>query len=159
MCGTPLEIRSKSSIESSTRASFAIASRCSTALVDPPSAITTAIAFSNASRVRICRGRTPSARRRITVPPLARAASSRRGSVAGGDAEPGSDSPSASTAAAMVFAVYMPAHEPGPGHAVRSSSFSSSGVMDPAETLPTASNTSWIVTSRPRKEPGMIVPP
>jgi hypothetical protein len=38
-------------------ASWAMASRCSTALVEPPSAMTTAMAFSNASLVRIWRGR------------------------------------------------------------------------------------------------------
>ena len=37
----------------------AIASRCSTALVDPPSAMTTVIAFSNALRVRMSRGLMP----------------------------------------------------------------------------------------------------
>ncbi len=43
----------KSSSVSSTFASFAIARRCSTAFVDPPSALVTAIAFSNASLVMI----------------------------------------------------------------------------------------------------------
>ena len=56
MCGTRAPMRLKSSSSSSTRASFAIASRCSTALVEPPSAIVTAIAFSNASLVMIWRG-------------------------------------------------------------------------------------------------------
>ena len=40
-------------------AAWAIASRCSTALVDPPSAMTIVIAFSNAWRVRMSRGRIP----------------------------------------------------------------------------------------------------
>ena len=48
-CATRSAIRLKSSSSSSTRASCAMARRCSTALVEPPSAITTAMAFSNAS--------------------------------------------------------------------------------------------------------------
>ena len=47
----------KSSMVSSTPASCAIASRCSTALVDPPVAATDAMAFSNALRVAMSRGR------------------------------------------------------------------------------------------------------
>ena len=50
-------MRVKSSIDSFTPAACAIASRCSTALVDPPSAMTVVIAFSNALRVRMSRGR------------------------------------------------------------------------------------------------------
>ena len=44
-----LPMRVKSSSVSFTRAACAIASRCSTALVEPPSAMTTVIAFSKAS--------------------------------------------------------------------------------------------------------------
>ena len=58
-CGTRSPIRLKSSSSSGTPASRAMASRCSTALVDPPNAITTAMAFSNASRVMICRAVMP----------------------------------------------------------------------------------------------------
>ena len=61
----------KSSSSSSTRASLAMASRWSTALVDPPRAFTTAMAFSNASRVRIWRGRMPASTRATTASPLA----------------------------------------------------------------------------------------
>ena len=50
-------IRSKSSSCRSTCASRAIASRCSTAFVEPATAITTAMAFSNASLVMMSRGR------------------------------------------------------------------------------------------------------
>ncbi len=59
MWGTRAATRLKSSSASSTRASAAMASRCSTALVEPPSAMTTAMAFSNASLVMIWRGRMP----------------------------------------------------------------------------------------------------
>ena len=42
---------------SSTSAECAMASKCNTALVEPPIAMITAIAFSNAFRVMISRGR------------------------------------------------------------------------------------------------------
>ena len=57
--GTRARIASKSSNTSGTPAARAMARRWSTALVDPPSAMTTAIPFSNAFRVRICRGTSP----------------------------------------------------------------------------------------------------
>ena len=57
--GTRLPIRVKSSISSFTPAVCAMASRCSTAFVEPPSAITTVIAFSNAFRVMMSSGRMP----------------------------------------------------------------------------------------------------
>ena len=49
----------KSSRSRSTRASLAMASRWSTALVEPPRAMVTAMAFSKASLVMIWRGRMP----------------------------------------------------------------------------------------------------
>ena len=69
MCGTRAATRLKSSNASSTRASAAMARRCSTALVEPPSAIVTAMAFSNASLVMIWRGRMPCSRSRTTACP------------------------------------------------------------------------------------------
>ena len=54
--GTRLPMRLKSSRESLTPASCAMASRCSTALVEPASAMVTVIAFSKALRVRMSRG-------------------------------------------------------------------------------------------------------
>ena len=68
-CGTRLAMRLKSSSSRSTRASKAMASRCSTALVEPPSAMVTAMAFSNASLVMIWRGRSPSSNRCTTARP------------------------------------------------------------------------------------------
>ena len=41
-----------------TRASWAMARRCSTVLVDPPIAMSSAIAFSKASKVAMLRGST-----------------------------------------------------------------------------------------------------
>ena len=89
MCGTLAAMRLKSSRSSSTPASLAMASRCSTALVEPPSAEVTAMAFSNASLVMIWRGVMPSRSRLTTASPARSASPSRRRSTAGGDAVPG----------------------------------------------------------------------
>ena len=104
-CGTFLPMRWKSPIVRSTSASWAMASRCSTALVEPPKAMTMAIAFSNASFVMICRAVMPLRSSPTTASPDLRAKASRRRSVAGGAAEPGSDIPMASATAAIVLAV------------------------------------------------------
>ena len=69
---------------------------------------------------------------------------------------PGSDNPKASMAEAMVLAVYMPLQEPGPGIAVRSTSFNCASVIAPAACWPTAVNTE--MTSR-RSAPSAMVPP
>ncbi len=53
MSGVLVLTRSKSSMSSATPASLAIASRCRTALVEPPVAATEAIAFSIDSLVMI----------------------------------------------------------------------------------------------------------
>ncbi len=55
--GVRRDISSKSSIERSTSASAASASRWRTAFVDPPIAVWAAIAFSNDSRERMSEGR------------------------------------------------------------------------------------------------------
>ena len=57
--------------------------------------------------------------------------------------------PMTSKAIAIVFAVNWPPQAPAPGLAARSSSWSSSSDIVPAACLPTASKTSWIVTSSP----------
>ena len=72
-CGTLAPTRLKSANDSSTFASCAMASRCSTALVEPPKAITTAIAFSNASLVRMSRAVIPRRSSSTTALPLSRA--------------------------------------------------------------------------------------
>ena len=59
-----------------------------------------------------------------------------RASTAGMEDAPGSDSPSASIADAIVFAVYSAAHEPGPGQATRSRAMRSSREVVPAENSP-----------------------
>ena len=68
--GTRAAIRLKSSSSSSTRASLAIASRWRTALVEPPSAITTAIAFSNACLGHDLAGADPPLEQPDDRPPL-----------------------------------------------------------------------------------------
>jgi hypothetical protein len=141
MCGTLAAMRLKSSSSSSTPASLAMASRCSTALVLPPSAEVTAMAFSNAFLVMIMRGVMPRRSRLTTASPAIRASLSRRPSMAGGDAVPGSDMPIASAMLLIVLAVNMPPHAPSPGHALRSISPSSSSVILPSAHAPTASNT------------------
>ena len=52
-----------------------------------------------------------------------------------------------------------PPQEPAEGQATHSNSWSSSSVILPLECLPTASNTSTIVTSLPLCTPGRIDPP
>ncbi len=59
----------------------------------------------------------------------------------------------------MVFAVYCPAQEPADGQAAHSSSCSSASLSLPTLCWPTPSNTSTMVTSRPWKRPGRMVPP
>ena len=59
----------------------------------------------------------------------------------------------------MVLAVNWPPQEPAEGQATSSSSASSASVMSPTACLPTASNTSCTVTSRPCQRPGRIEPP
>ena len=58
MLGTRRERRSMSAIVNATPASWAMARMCSTVLVEPPMAMSSAMAFSNASKVATLRGRT-----------------------------------------------------------------------------------------------------
>ncbi len=149
-------MRVKSSSVSLTRASFAIANRCSTALVDPPRAMTTVMAFSKALRVRMSRGRKPSFTNFTTASPARRESALFSSPTASCAELPGSDKPSASIAEAMVLAVYIPPQLPGPGIAVRSTSLSSASEIFPAALAPTASKTA---TMSRRCAPGRMVPP
>src|SRR5580704_6367231 len=63
--------------------SFAMASRCRTAFVDPPLAATLAIVFSRDLRVMICEGRRLARTASINMRPAARVASALLGAVAG----------------------------------------------------------------------------
>ena len=145
---------SKSSIESSTSASRATASRCSTALVEPPLVATAATAFSSDSRVMMSLGRWPRASTSSTSLPASTATSLLLPSIAGTMAAPAGEIPIISKAIAIVLAVNCPPQAPDPGDATSTSSSSSSSVMSPAAWRPTASNTSWIVTSWPLNRPG-----
>ena len=104
-------------MESFTPAVWAMARRWRTALVDPPRAITTVMAFSKASRVMMSRGRIPLFRRLTTAAPACRQSWILWLETAACAELFGRLIPIASMALAMVLAVYMPPHEPGPGMA------------------------------------------
>ncbi len=156
--GVRSAMRSKSSSSSGRSSSRAIASRWRTPFVDPPVAATAATAFSIASRVMICDGRTSSRTSRIAMRPASYAASVFAGSVAGTSLSPAGLMPRNSSTVAIVFAVNWAPHAPAPGQATFSSSCTSAFDIVPAAAAPTASKTSWMVTSRPRKRPGAIEP-
>ena len=102
-----------------------MAKRWRTAFVEPPTAITTVIAFSKAFRVRMSRGRicrrTASANTSAERAALSAFSSSSAAIVE----EPGRLIPIASNTDDIVLAVYIPPQEPIPGHAWRSTSSSS----------------------------------
>ena len=118
--GTLLRMRSKSSMVRSTPMVWAIASKCSTEFVDPPTAIITDIAFSKASLVRMSFGKicaliaSTSANADFSV--LSAFSSSSAAIVE----DFGKLKPIASIAEDMVFAVNIPPQEPAPGQAFRS---------------------------------------
>ena len=157
--GTRAATALKSSRLRSTRASLAMAIRWRTALVDPPRAMVTAMAFSNASLVITCRGRMPARSSATTDRPDSKASSSRRRSTAGADAPPGRDMPRASATAAMVLAVNIPAHDPSVGQALCSMRLSSSSERASTAWAPTASKTEVMSRARSRTRPGRIDPP
>ncbi len=94
----------------------------------------------------------------MAIRPLSYAAWCFAGSIAGTSLSPAGLMPRNSSAVAIVLAVNWPPHAPAPGQATPSSSCTSSLLMLPAAAAPTASKTSWMVTSRPRKRPGAIEP-
>ena len=98
--------------------SLAIEGRCSRALVDPPMALCTMIAFSNASRVMISLGLISLAARFIIARPACRASWRISRMVAGISAVPGSAMPSASAMDCMVLAVPRKAQAPSEGQPV-----------------------------------------
>ena len=101
-------------------------------MVEPPEALTQAIAFSSESRVITRLGRRSSARTRITSSPIRSATVRFSASSAGTIEEPPGEIPSASNAHAIVFAVNWPPQAPAPGLATSSSDFSSSSDILPA---------------------------
>ena len=152
-------MRSKSDRSIWTPASAAMASRWSTALVDPPVAETTAIAFSMERFVTMSRGRSPFPARVTASLPAFCATTALAASVAGTLPLPSGEMPSASQTTAIVFAVNWPPQAPAPGQATSSRVLNSWSVILPAAWAPTASNTSCTVTGWPRNCPGAIDPP
>ncbi len=104
---------SKRASESGTPARPAIATRWIAALVEPPIAITTRIALSKASSVSTSRGFRSSSTISTMRRPLVEASREWFESTAGIVAAPGSVSPSASTAHAIVEAVPIVMQVPG----------------------------------------------
>ena len=147
---------SKSSRERSTLASWAIAIKCSTAFVDPPSAITIDIAFSKASFVIISLGFKSRLIKLLTAFPASKESNNFVFEVASCAELFGRLIPMASIAEAIVFAVYIPPHEPGPGIALDSISNNSISEICPSECFPTASKTD-ITSVLPF--PGLMLPP
>ncbi len=157
--GTRLPMRVKSSSLSLTPIAEAIASRCSTALVEPPSAMTTVIAFSNAFLVMISLGRILLRSRYIAARPASMQSCALSFEIAACAELFGRLMPIASMAEAMVLAVYMPPQEPGPGIAVHSICLSSRLLILCCASAPTASNTETTSVGVFLWQPGMMVPP
>ena len=151
--GVLRETASKSSIVSFTPASRATASRWSTAFVEPPVAMTPAIALWIDLRVMIRRGSRPLRSTSMTSRPVWYAISSLCGSGAGTPLKPIGEMPSISNAVAIVLAVNCPPHAPSPGQAAHSTALSSAASILPALCAPIASKTSWIVSRRPLYSP------
>ncbi len=136
MIGVRAEMRSKSSIVKSIPKSRAIATRWSTALVEPPVAATDATAFSNDSLVTNDRGVRFSRTTRTASRPSSYAASSFARCIAGMPFVPNGDSPRKSRIVDIVLAVNWPPHAPAPGHATDSSSCRSASLSLPAACAP-----------------------
>ncbi len=164
-CGTRRDSASMACRSKSTSASCAAASRCRMVLVEPPMAMSSVIAFSNAARVAMPRGRAP-----ISSPPYQRWHSStirrpaRRNScsrsacVARVEPFPGSDRPRASVRQFIELAVNMPEHEPQVGQALRSYSATFSSLALSSAAITIASTRSSLCSDR-RVLPASIGPP
>ena len=94
--------------------------------------MTVVIAFSNASLLRMSDGLMPRLISATTASPARRQSSALALDTASCAELFARLKPSASIAEAIVFAVYMPAQEPGPGIAVDSTSLSSASSILPA---------------------------
>jgi hypothetical protein len=103
---------------SGTPAARAMAIRCSTALVDPPTRHDHGERVLERPRREDVERLEVTFEQRVHGRPARRHSSALPGSSAGSDELYGSVSPSASMATAIVLAVYMPPHAPAPGHAV-----------------------------------------
>mmetsp|Transcript_11041 Transcript_11041/g.20034 ORF Transcript_11041/g.20034 Transcript_11041/m.20034 type:complete len:390 (+) Transcript_11041:309-1478(+) len=153
-------IRWKSSTLSSMPAVLAMASRCKTALVDPPKAFTMTIAFSKDFLVKMSSGFKSRSNRALIAAAVVLHSSRFSGDKAGLEDVYGKASPNASTAVAIVLAVYMPPQAPAPGQACRTTSRRSSSSMVPAMYLPYASNVETMSSVSPCLDrPEAMVPP
>lgn len=131
MKGILLETLCTSSMVRGTCAVPAMARKCSTPFVLPPSAIVKTKAFSKDSFVSSFRG-VISCSIHILMYSAALAHSRiLAGLVAGLEEEPGIERPMASIAVDIVFAVYIPPHAPAPGHDFCSSSSMISSCVRP----------------------------
>ena len=130
--GTRREIASRSSSESGTLARRAIARAWTMQFVEPPIAICTIMAFSNASRVRICDGLRSSQTISTARRPECAAMRAWPASAAGIELAPGSVSPSESATAVMVEAVPIVMQWPGERAMPFSISVQSASVILPA---------------------------
>mmetsp|Transcript_38058 Transcript_38058/g.113089 ORF Transcript_38058/g.113089 Transcript_38058/m.113089 type:complete len:235 (+) Transcript_38058:850-1554(+) len=170
--GVSAAIRRKSCSVRSTPAARAIAMRWMVAFVDPPVTITSRTAFSKACFVMISRGLRPTAMQCCSAstalrtsdtfsgcsppfPPLA------AGSQAGMEDEYGTDMPSVSIADAMVLAVYIPPHAPGPGQACRTTSSRVSSSIFSVTNSPYAWKAEMMssFSSLSGRQPARMVPP
>ena len=128
-------------------------------MVDPPRAMSRAMALSKASLVRMSLGRMFFSSRVMIMRPASFARRSLAEDTAGMVPFPGSARPSASIRQFMVLAVNIPAQEPQVGQASSSSLRRSSVVILPAAMLPTASNTDERSTFLPSMSPAIMGPP
>ena len=133
---------SKSSMVSGSSASRAMASRWSTALVEPAVPATPAMALSKAVRVQMSRGRMLLRTAFMMTSPQPKATSSLRLSTCGTAAVPMGERPISSMTVAMVLAVNCPPQAPAPGQAWSSISSRSASLSLPRALAPTASKTS-----------------
>mmetsp|Transcript_22983 Transcript_22983/g.45235 ORF Transcript_22983/g.45235 Transcript_22983/m.45235 type:complete len:249 (-) Transcript_22983:422-1168(-) len=153
-------IRVKSSSWRSTSMARAMAIKWRTALVEPPRATTHVIAFSKAFLVIISDGRIFFSSSSLTAFPTRSHSLTLSADTAGLLDEKGRDMPSASMADAIVLAVYMPPHAPGPGHALHTMSRRSASSIVPAMYCPYDWKAETISRTSPLEDfPGWIVPP
>ena len=150
-----------SAMAKGTPPSCAAASRCSTVLVDPPMAMSSDIAFSNASKEAMPRGSTEASscsyqrRARSTISQPASTNSRRRSAwVASSEPLPGSAKPSASVRQFMELAVNMPEHEPQVGQAERSITSASASL-----TVGSAAATMAVIRSARLVTPAVVILP
>ena len=138
---------------------MAIASKWRTAFVDPPTAIITAMAFSNAFLVIKSNGLISFSIAFTKVLALFSELSSFSKSSAAIVELWGRLNPKTSMTADIVFAVNIPPQLPAPGMQFFSTSFNLFLLIFPDVNCPTASKALTTVKSSPSNFPGLIVPP